>query len=325
MARQGKQPKENKIKKQKKAKKEPKPLESCGSRIIGNPVRVLVILAVISAIIGVALFQFYDAYKSYFDYIVGGLVIVMGLVSIIFYFAKRMIDGVYRSEFAIGVLCIAFGTYVALNGGVSFSFLVIIGAMCAFDGVVKLQYTLDLARMRFKAWWVLLLFSVLGLVIGIAILMQLFEELFGESEGVAMAGLALCANALFDVICAIVIAVRNHKAKKAKRQQEALAAMTASVAAAAKEEELPEVEVEVEEIPADEVEAALQDEAEIAPEDAPEGETECAELQDEAAAETTETPDAEEASEEASSEQTPEEPELAFPAEPVPDDAPEAE
>lgn len=284
MARKVKEPKEKKVKKTKRAKKEPKPLESCGSRIIGSPVRVLVVLAVISAIIGVALFQFYDAYKSYFDYIIGGLVILIGVISMVFYFAKRMIDGVYRSEFAIGVLCIAFGLYVALNGGASFSFLVIIGAMCAFDGVIKLQYTLDLARMRFKAWWLPLIFSILGIAIGVVILMGLFGELFGEGEGASMTGLALCVNALFDIICAIVIAVRNHKAKKAaKLASDAPAAVETEPAA-----EEPEVEVEITELaepeatsePAQETPA---EQPEVIPE--PSFPTEAAEAEPEAAAE----------------------------------------
>ncbi len=284
MARKVKEPKEKKVKKTKRAKKEPKPLESCGSRIIGSPVRVLVVLAVISAIIGVALFQFYDAYKSYFDYIIGGLVILIGVISMVFYFAKRMIDGVYRSEFAIGVLCIAFGLYVALNGGASFSFLVIIGAMCAFDGVIKLQYTLDLARMRFKAWWLPLIFSILGIAIGVVILMGLFGELFGEGEGASMTGLALCVNALFDIICAIVIAVRNHKAKKAaKLASNAPAAVETEPAA-----EEPEVEVEITELAEPE---ATSEPAQETPAEQPEAipepsfPTEAAEAEPEAAAE----------------------------------------
>lgn len=284
MARKVKEPKEKKVKKTKRAKKEPKPLESCGSRIIGSPVRVLVVLAVISAIIGVALFQFYDAYKSYFDYIIGGLVILIGVISMVFYFAKRMIDGVYRSEFAIGVLCIAFGLYVALNGGASFSFLVIIGAMCAFDGVIKLQYTLDLARMRFKAWWLPLIFSILGIAIGVVILMGLFGELFGEGEGASMTGLALCVNALFDIICAIVIAVRNHKAKKAaKLASNAPAAVETEPAA-----EEPEVEVEITELAEPEATSEPAQETPVEqPEAIPEPSfpTEAAEAEPEAAAE----------------------------------------
>lgn len=303
MARKVKEPKEKKVKNAKRPKKEPKPLESCGSRIIGNPVRVLVILAVISAVIGVALFQFYDAYKNYFDYMIGGLVILIGVISIVFYFAKRMIDGVYRSEFAIGVLCIAFGAYVALNGGASFSFLVIIGAMCAFDGVIKLQYTLDLARMRFKAWWLPLILSLLGIAIGVVILMGLFGELFGEGEGASMTGLALCANALFDIVCAIVIAVRNHKSKKAKKLAESqpmVSVVTESEPEAETPAEEPEVEVEITEM----------DEA--APEDAPvvESSESAEEAPDDEAAQT----DAEPVATEDAAEP---EAELTFPAEPV--------
>ncbi len=234
MARKEKKPKAEKARKAPKTPKAQKPLETRGSRIIGNPVRVLIILAIISAVLGVALFQFYESYKSYFDYMIGGLIILIGLVSIVFYFAKKTIDGVYRYEFAVGILCIAFGTYVALNGGASFSFLVIIGAMCAFDGVIKLQYSLDLARMRFKAWWLPLIFAVLGIAIGVVILMGIFGEVFGEGEGISMAGIALCVNALFDIICAIVIAVRNRKAaKNAQKQAEIDAAVKAAIEAGA--------------------------------------------------------------------------------------------
>lgn len=298
MARKDKQPKEKKVKPAKKAKKQPKPLESCGSRIIGSPVRVLIVLAVISAIIGVALFRFYDAYKSYFDYIIGGLIIVIGVVSMICYFAKRMINGVYRSEFAIGVLCIAFGLYVALNGGASFSFLVIIGALCAFDGVIKLQYTLDLARMRFKAWWLPLIFSILGIAIGIVILMGLFGELFGEGEGAAMAGLALCVNSLFDVACAIVIAVRNHKAKKAAKHPAPVVEEVAEpVAEPEVEVEITEMEPETEELPAEEPEAAETVETPEMPETVAETENE-----ENAEAEPAAEPEAEPAAEEPAAE-----------------------
>lgn len=237
MARKNKEPKVKKVKEQKvKKSKKTKTVEPLKNRIIGNPVRVLLIMAVISVIIGLALYLFYDEYYNYFDFIIGGIIALIGLVNIAFYFGKKMIDGVFRSEFAIGVFCIAVGVYVALNGGASFSFLVVIGALCALDGIIKLQYTLDLARMRFGKWWIALIFAVFGMALGVIVLMGILNDIFG-TDAISYTGIALCANAVFDVVVAIVIAIRNKKALKAKN-------------AAAAAPETPAAELSAEEAPA---------------------------------------------------------------------------
>ena len=134
----------------KKPKKEKKAATGIANRIIGNPVRVLIVTAIVSAIMGVALFQFYTEFKDYFDFIIGALIALIGLVSVIAYFVKPMISGVYRSEFAVGLVCIGLGVYIALNGGVSFSLLVVIGVLVLVDAIIKLQYTLDLVRLRLR-------------------------------------------------------------------------------------------------------------------------------------------------------------------------------
>ncbi len=183
------------------------------SRIIGNPVRVMIVMAIISILIGIALVRFYDQYETYFDFIIGGIVMAIGIVNIVFYFAKKMEDGVFRSEFALGIVCLAVGIFVALNGGASFSFLIVIGVLCALDGIIKLQYTLDLARMHYKKWWIVLVFSILGIVVGIIILMGILNDVFDTS--ITYTGLIMCLNALFDAAVAVIVAVRNRKALKA--------------------------------------------------------------------------------------------------------------
>lgn len=198
--------------KNKKAKKN-NAVEPRKNRIIGNPVRVMIVMAVISILIGIALVRFYDQYESYFDFIIGGIVMAIGIVNIVFYFAKKMVDGVFRSEFALGIVCLAIGIFVALNGGASFSFLIVIGVLCALDGVIKLQYTLDLARMHYKKWWIVLAFAILGIVVGAIILMGILNDVFETS--ITYTGLIMCLNALFDAAVAILVAVRNRKALKA--------------------------------------------------------------------------------------------------------------
>lgn len=253
MARKNKEPKEPKAKKVKEPKvkkvKEPKakkvkkvkqpkmaPNNAAGEkkkyRVIGSPARVLAVAAVISMLLGLFLFKFYYQYYSYADYIVGGVIALVGLFSLAAYFAKRMIDGVYRNEFAMGIVCLGIGAWIILRSGTDYTFfLTVIGLLCALDGVIKLQYTLDLLRMGYKKWWLPLALSILSIAVGVVILMDLLGGLEWANK-VSYTGLALCANALFDIVTLIAIALRNRKASKA-------------AAAESAEEEGPAFEVEI--------------------------------------------------------------------------------
>ena len=228
MARKNKEPKEPKVKKAKKVK-EPKvkkvkktrmaPNNAAGEkkkyRVIGSPARVLAIAAVISLLLGLFLFKFYYQYYSYVDYIVGGVIALVGIFSLVAYFAKRMIDGVYRNEFAMGIVCLGIGAWIILRSGDDYTFfLKVIGLLCALDGVIKLQYTLDLTRMGYKKWWLPLAMSILSLAIGVVILMDLLGGLEWAVK-VSYVGLALCANTVLDIVTLLTIALRNRKAGKA--------------------------------------------------------------------------------------------------------------
>lgn len=228
MAKKNKEPKEPKAKKVKepKVKKEKKakvsklaPNSSAGEkkkyRVIGSPVRVLAVTAVISLLLGVVLYKLYYNYYSYIDYIVGGIIALVGIISLVFYFGKRMIDGVYRSEFALGLVCLGVGGWIILRSGTDPTFfLTVIGLLCALDGIIKLQYALDLARMEYKKWWLPLILSILGLAIGVVILMDLLGGLEWLYK-VAYTGLALCVNGVLDLVMLLLVALRNRKASKA--------------------------------------------------------------------------------------------------------------
>lgn len=255
MAKKNKEPKvkEPKVKKAKKVK-EPKakkikksrmaPNNAAGEkkkyRVIGSPVRVLLVSAVLSLLLGIVLYKVYYTYYAYIDYIVGGLIALVGVVAMATYFCKRMIDGVYRNEFALGIICLGVGGYIILRSGTDATFfLTVIGLLAALSGVIKLQYSLDLIRMGYKKWWLTLAMSILSLAIGVVILMDLLGGLEWINK-VMYTGLALLANGVFDIVSLICIALRNRKASKA--------AETEAVPALA--EEGPAFEVEILEEPA---------------------------------------------------------------------------
>ena len=201
-------------------------------RVSGNPVRNLIVTAVLSVLVGVA-FIVKPNYPYYFGgYVLGGLVGLFGIIYIILYFCHRPIGGVYRNEFGIGLVALVAGAYVAVGGlvfsnnAIAFSITLVVkllGILVALDGVMKLQYTLDLARMKYKNWWVVLIVGVVGLAIGVLTVMQYIADwgtLLGTMLGMAsftymtMMGACFCLNGVCDILALSFIANRNHRANR---------------------------------------------------------------------------------------------------------------
>lgn len=251
----------------------------------GNPIRNLIITALVCIVMGVAFLVEPSLVYTYCGYAVGGLIGLVGLAYIIIYFCKKPVSGVYRYEFGLGLVALLAGAYVALGGylsssgttGIGFSVLLkIIGILMAADGVLKLQYSVDMARMKYPRWWVALIFSVLGIALGVAVVLGYVYDFgyvvglgssayFTEAQnafigGMMLLGVAFCVNALLDLLAMMMVIIRNHKA----RREEAIAEGSAMVAAAKQEEigefvpEEPmfvEEEAPVVEVPAPEAEA----------------------------------------------------------------------
>lgn len=235
-------------KKAKKADKGDKHKKKCKkSKVFGCPIRNLIVTAVMSLLLGAAFLVKPAMVYTYCGYGLGGLVALVGLIYIIIYFARKPASGEYRSEFAIGLVALLAGAYVAVGGlltgstGTSITFATIIkilGVLMAADGIMKLQYALDVARMKYSKWWIGLITAVLGLALGVVTIMgityELGTDMLGKtSGGMTMLGIVIAVNGVLDLVSMIVVAVRNHKAEKAAVLAEAEAILAAQ---AAKEE-----------------------------------------------------------------------------------------
>ena len=228
-------------------------------RVFGSPVRNLIMTALVSILVGAAFIVKPEFIYSYSGIGIGGVIALAGLVYILIYFIRKPVSGVYRYEFAFGLVALLAGLYVGLGGvlsgsevlqaGMPFTGIVIIlGVLVGADGILKLQYAMDVGRMKYRKWWIVFIFSLLGILLGVALVLGYVYDsgsLFGlfnrdglnEAQnaflgGLMMLGVALCLNGLMDLLSMIVIAVRNRKANK----DEMIAEGSAMVAAAKQEE-----------------------------------------------------------------------------------------
>lgn len=245
--------------------------------VFGHPVRNLLIAAIIGIILGVVFIlpqtQGYVYY--YCCYAAGGVLALVGLVYIILYFARKPVSGEFHSEFGMGLLAVLAGAYVALSNmlfpdsGMEITFTAIaqlIGIAALLAGVMKLQYCLDLGRMHYKKWWIVLITSVLGLAVGVFVtfFMDIITSLYYSTGFSVMTilGALFCLNGVLDLVSMIVVIVRNRKANKAAALAEAEQKVASYVAEPAEvyepveEEPIEEIVVEVveeEEEPAPEI------------------------------------------------------------------------
>lgn len=202
------------------------------SGVSGAPVRNLVILAAVCLALGVAFLVQPYFIRDYCGYVIGGLLCVTGLVYGVIYFLRKAADGVYRTELCSALVLLAAGVYVIAASfrpnaaGLSITLRLIVtamGVLIAVDGALKLQYTVDLARMHFSAWWVGLFLSVLGAALGVMVTLGLVDGigvrlgLMGDGFLGAMLtlGVSFILNALLDTGAAILVGVRERLAAKA--------------------------------------------------------------------------------------------------------------
>ena len=252
--------------KKKREKKEKAPKQSRVQNVFGHPIRNLIVAAVVSILVGVAFILKPYEVSLYCGYGVGGLIAAVGIVYIILYFCHKPVSGEYRSEFALGLLALLAGAYVALSGflfggsGVGYVLAIrILGILIIADAMLKLQYSVDIGRMKFGQWWIVLIFAILGIGIGVVTTTDFTSTAIGSRtapasylyilggnmgfvtdkgsyntffSGMEMLGIAFCVNGVLDLASMTVIAIRNHKA----RRDEAIAEGTAMVAAAQREE-----------------------------------------------------------------------------------------
>ena len=199
--------------------------------VSGDPVRNQIILAVVCLALGVAFLVQPYFIRDFCGFVIGGLLCATGLAYIIIYFLRKTVDGVFRTELCSGLVMLAAGVYVLAASfrpgaaGISITLRLIVtamGVLIAVDGALKLQYAVDLARMRFAAWWVGLFLSTLGMALGVMTALGLVDGLgvrlglMGDGFLGAMLalGVTFILNAMLDTGAAILVGVRNRIAAK---------------------------------------------------------------------------------------------------------------
>ena len=161
----------------------------------------IVIAAALFAL-GVLLLLKPDFSLLLFNYILGVLVVVFGIVKLVGFFSEDLYRLAFQYDLAGGILLCTLGIVMLLHPDASITFLCIaFGVLVMGDGLLRLQVAIDAKRFGLETWWLILTLAILTAAGGCILIirpvdaLRVIMTLSGLTflaEGGLTLGVALC-------------------------------------------------------------------------------------------------------------------------------------
>lgn len=136
--------------------------------------------------------------------ITGAILVIAGIISIIRYFRQEVNLAIAEFSLSKGLICVALGLFCALRSDWFIATLPVItvfyGVVILLIGIMKIQYTVDLLRLRVKGWTLTGISAVLTLVFAAVILINPFSTVTVLWRFTAI---ILIAEAVLDIVSLI--------------------------------------------------------------------------------------------------------------------------
>lgn len=174
-----------------------------------------VIISVFYVIAGVVLLFWPDMSIELFSRGLGIGLLVWGLAHIVIYFTKDHISSIMNMDLTTGVICGAFGAFLLLHPEFILTATPFaVGILLLMGSIMKLQNSIDLRRLKFEHWKVILTFAILLFFMGAILIYNPFE---GHAL-VIYIGIALILEGVLDIIAILCI---SHRLKILSRKKKA--------------------------------------------------------------------------------------------------------
>ena len=158
----------------------------------------LVITALVVIAIGVLFVLKPGTSGTWICYIVGAALCVSGVVLFITYFLGDFQKSFGSFDLVWGAALLLCGVYILVRPSLLYGLLTTAFAIfLVVDGVLKLQYAIDLYRMKAKGWWFVL---AVALVMGVLGVVALFNPFATMVTLMTFLGITLIADGVMDLL-----------------------------------------------------------------------------------------------------------------------------
>lgn len=130
--------------------------------------------------------------------VVGIISIACGVIRFIGYFSNDLYSLAFQFDLSVGIMAIVVGcALIAHPSYVLFSLPAVIGIFSLMDSILRLQTSIDAKHFGMKKWWVIMMLSVGGAVLGALLLLRPFE---GGQALIRLMGAALVFDGVENLI-----------------------------------------------------------------------------------------------------------------------------
>lgn len=148
-------------------------------------------------------------------YVLGIMAIVFGLAHVALYFIKDRMISMLQMDLVSGICGIAAGIFILVKPGLIIELLPFLaGVLMMLGAVVKLQNALDLKRLEFEKWHLILTAALIMLILGIVLVVNPFKTM---KVIVALMGVGLLVDGIVNIFDMIMI---NHIIRKMRKAME---------------------------------------------------------------------------------------------------------
>lgn len=161
-------------------------------------------------LIGVVLLLFPDTTARTLGYLVGSIAVIAGAVSMICYLLREAHQNYYRNDFLYGLVGIVIGCFIFYKVDLIISLIpFILGLLVVVSGCSKLQDVIDMKRMKYGNWMIMLAVAAVNVIFGIVMLRNPFST---AAILLQVIGAGLIFSGLSDIFVVIFFArkVRNY-------------------------------------------------------------------------------------------------------------------
>ena len=172
----------------------------------------LIYIACALIVLGVLLVAFPGISALIICYIIGAVLCVLGLIRIVGYFRIERDFAFASFGLVRGGVLLLLGILVLVRPQLLSALLtVVFGIVLFVDGVLKIQYAIDMLRLRASGWWLVLVCALLMCVLGIVALCDPFATALALMTFI---GISLIVDGIMDLATIIYLSSflrRNNK------------------------------------------------------------------------------------------------------------------
>ena len=131
------------------------------------------VTAAVYIVLGLVMVIYPETTMKTFCLALGAIFAVLGIINLVIYFTRYVMDSVYRYDFVSGVMLILAGLMFIVKMDKIIELIpMILGILILLDGVIKLQHAIDLKRIDVGGWIYVFVFSLLCLSVGTVCIWQ---------------------------------------------------------------------------------------------------------------------------------------------------------